>query len=71
MLVKHSEWRPDGIAMSSERMRWNTGIFLNSEERPDDFPLRPDRCNLELFEASGQRYASGRKDLIVRTDVAD
>jgi hypothetical protein len=33
-------------------MRWNTGIFSNSEERPDDLPLCPDRCNLELLEAS-------------------
>jgi hypothetical protein len=32
-------------------MRWNTGIFSNSEECPDDLPLRPDGCNLELFEA--------------------
>jgi len=28
------------------------GFFSNSEGRPDDFPLRPNRCNLELFEAS-------------------
>jgi hypothetical protein len=34
------------------RMRWNTRISSNSEERPDDFPLCADGCNLELFEAS-------------------
>jgi hypothetical protein len=29
-------------------MHWNTGIFSNSEERPDDLALRSDRCNHEL-----------------------
>jgi hypothetical protein len=42
-------------------MRWNTGIFSNSEERPDDLPLRLDGCNLELFEASRHWWASGPK----------
>jgi hypothetical protein len=30
----------------------NAGIFSNSEEHPDDLPLRSDICNLEQFEAS-------------------
>jgi hypothetical protein len=44
--------RPDSIATSSKRFHWNIGIFSNSEEHPDDLPLRLDGCNLELFEAS-------------------
>jgi hypothetical protein len=51
-------------------MHWNIGIFSNSEEHPDDLPLRPDGCNLELFEASRHWWASGWKDLVVRTDDA-
>jgi mRNA-degrading endonuclease toxin of MazEF toxin-antitoxin module len=31
---------------------------------------RPDGCNLEQFEASGHRLESGRKVLVVLTDVA-
>jgi len=69
--LSNTEWRPDGITTSSGRMHWNTSIFSNSEERQDDLPLRPDGCNLELFEASSHWWASGRKDLVVRTDVAD
>jgi len=34
--------------------------FSNSEEHPDDLPLCPDGCNLELFEASRHWWASGR-----------
>jgi hypothetical protein len=48
----HEDYLSDGIATSSGRMHLNTRIFLNSEERKDDLPLRPDGCNLELFEAS-------------------
>jgi hypothetical protein len=51
-------------------MHLSAGFFLNYEERPDDFPLRPDGCNLELFEASRHRWASGLKVLVVRTDDA-
>jgi hypothetical protein len=52
-------------------MLWNTGVFSNSEERLDDFPLCLDGWNIEMFEVSRHWWASGWKDLIVRTDVAD
>jgi hypothetical protein len=33
-------------------MHLNVGFFSNSEECPDDLPLRPEKCNFEQFEAS-------------------
>jgi hypothetical protein len=39
----------------------DTGFFSNSEQCPDDLPLRPDGCYLEQFEASGHRGTSRRK----------
>jgi len=53
MFLSNPEWCPDGITTSSGQMCWNTGIFSNSEERPDG-------CNLELFEVSRHWWASGR-----------
>jgi hypothetical protein len=46
----NTEWRSDGIATSSRQIHWNTWIFSNSDERPDDLPLCLDRCKLELLK---------------------
>jgi hypothetical protein len=53
------------------QFHFSTGIFSNSKERADNLPLRLDGCNLELFEASRHWWASRRKVLVVRMDVAD
>jgi hypothetical protein len=46
-------------------------FYLWNTERCQDVLLsRPNGCNLEQFKASGYRWESGQKDLIVRTDVA-
>jgi len=44
--------------------------WSNTECRPDVLLKHPDRCKLELFEASGHRGRFGQKVLVVRTDDA-
>jgi len=45
--LSNTEWHLDSIAMSSGRIYLNAGFFSNSEDWTKDFPLRPDRYNLE------------------------
>jgi hypothetical protein len=42
----------------------------NTKRRPDVLLRRPNKCNLEQFEASGHRWESGWKVLIVHMEVA-
>jgi hypothetical protein len=43
--------------------------FSNTKGHPEVLLRRPNGCNLKQFE-SGHRWESGRKDLVVRMDVA-
>jgi hypothetical protein len=46
-------------------------FYLSNTESRSDVLLRcPNGCNLEQFEASGHKWESGRKVLVVQTNVA-
>jgi len=52
-------------------LRRKFDFLSNTEERPDVLLRWSDGCNLEQFETSRQRWASGLYYHVFRTDVAD
>jgi hypothetical protein len=75
-LIKDSVWTGTHIVWTVAAilpyLYFGTKSFSlsNTERRPAVLLRRLDGCNLDQFEASGHRGASGWKDLVVWTDDA-